>query len=128
LSANAAAVGSLENPQPDTIENGNNGDHRLNCQATDHAADRRRRAGRSSLRLAARGYGPDLRRKIDTGFSYLINYNTLSPGSTRSRRWRTACRSHGDVQHVINLGAEFLTGKEGEYWLNNFPEYGSARG
>ena len=125
LSANAAAVGSLENPQPDAIETGITAITGWNCQANqitlriDGGAPVVAPYG--SLRADT---GQICGGKIDTGFSYLINYNTLSPGQHTIQALADGVLFATVTFNTINLGGEFLTGKAGEYWLNNFPDYG----
>jgi len=81
LSANALAIGSIENPQPNSIQTGITAITGWDCQAT-------------QITLQIDGGAPivapygSLRAdtnstcggRINTGFSYLINYNTLSQG------------------------------------------------
>jgi hypothetical protein len=125
LAAEAAALGVIENPQPDAIETGIAAITGGNCQANqitlqlDGATPVVAPFG--SLRADT---APVCGGRMDTGFSYLLNYNTLSTGSHTLRAFADGVLFASVTFTAINLGGEFLTGKSGEYWLNNFPEYG----
>jgi len=125
LSANALAIGSIENPQPNSIQTGITAITGWDCQAT-------------QITLQIDGGAPivapygSLRAdtnstcggRINTGFSYLINYNTLSQGQHSLQAFADGVLFASTTFNTINLGAEFLSGKNGEYYLNNFPDYG----
>ena len=125
LSAGAAAEGVIENPQPGAIETGITAITGWNCQATqitisiDGGAQTVVPYG--SLRADT---GDRCGGRINTGFSYLLNYNTLPPGSHRIQAFADGIPFASVTFNAINLGGEFLTGRAGEYWLNNFPDYG----
>jgi len=61
---------------------------------------------------------------VATGFSYLINYNTLTPGSHTIKAFADGVQFGSATFNVATLGSEFLTGRTGEYFLHNFPDYG----
>ena len=63
--------------------------------------------------------------RITTGFSYLINYNTLTTGSHTIKALADGVMFGTATFNVVNLGSEFISGKVGEYFLNNFPAYGT---
>jgi hypothetical protein len=125
LSTGAAAEGVIENPQPGAIETGITAITGWNCQAT-------------QITLSIDGGAPivapygSLRAdtseacggRINTGFAYLLNYNTLAPGPHTIQAFADGVPFASVTFNAINLGGEFLTGRSGEYWLNNFPEYG----
>jgi hypothetical protein len=126
IAADAAAAGVIENPQPNAIESGITAITGWNCQAgqitlqVDNAAPVVAPYG--SLRGdTAQVCGG----KVDTGFSYLLNYNNLSIGQHTLRAYADGVLFDTVTFNVVTLGAEFLSGKSGEYWLNNFPDYGT---
>lgn len=122
----AVAAGSLENPQPNSIESGIGVISGWNCQATaitvqvDDAPPVLAPYGslRADTSTICGG-------KITTGFSYLINYNTLTTGAHVIKAFADGVLFGTATFNVIKLGAEFLSGKAGEYFLYNFPAYGT---
>jgi len=124
--AEAEAAGVIENPQPNAVESGITAITGWNCQA-----------GQITISIdngtpivvpygSLRGDTAQVcGGKVDTGFSYLLNYNTLSVGQHTVRAFADGALFDTVTFTVINLGSEFLTGKSGEYWLNNFPDYGT---
>jgi len=122
----ACAIGAIENPQPSSIQTGITAITGWNCQAT-------------QITLRVDGGAPivapygSLRAdtsticngRVNTGFAYLLNYNTLAAGQHTIEAFADGVLFASAAFTTINLGAEFLTGKNGEYWLNNFPDYGS---
>ena len=125
LATGAFALGTIENPQPDAIESGITAITGWNCQA-----------GQITIQiddgpLLVAPYGSQRADtsqvcggQINTGFSYLINYNTMPIGQHTIRAYADGVQFASVTFIVINLGGEFLTGKAGEYYLNNFPDYG----
>jgi hypothetical protein len=121
----AVAAGSLENPQPGSIESGIGVISGWNCQATaitiqvDAATPVLAPYGslRGDTSTICGG-------NITTGFSYLINYNTLTTGSHTIKAFADGVQFGTASFNVVNLGGEFLSGKAGEYFLYNFPDYG----
>lgn len=121
----AVAAGSLENPQPGSIESGIGVISGWNCQATtitiqiDDAPPVLAPYGslRADTSTICGG-------NITTGFSYLINYNTLTTGSHTIKALADGVLFGTASFNVVNLGGEFLSGKAGEYFLYNFPDYG----
>ena len=122
----ALAAGALENPQPSSIESGIGVVSGWNCQATaitiqiDDAAPVIAPYGslRADTSTICGG-------RITTGFSYLINYNTLTTGAHTIKALADGVVFGTATFNVVSLGGEFLSGKVGEYFLNNFPAYGS---
>jgi hypothetical protein len=122
----AVAAGSLENPQPSSIESGIGVISGWNCQATaitiqiDNAPPVLAPYGslRADTSTICGG-------NITTGFSYLINYNTLTTGSHTIKALADGVLFGTATFSVVNLGSEFLSGKAGEYFLYNFPDYGT---
>jgi len=124
-SAGVHAAGAIENPQPNSIQTGITAITGWNCSA--HAITLRIDDGPpivapyGSLRAdtAATCGG-----NINTGYAYLINYNTLSAGAHTLQALADGVPFATITFNTISLGGEFLSGKNGEYWLNNFPDYG----
>ena len=122
----AVAAGSLENPQPGSIESGIGVISGWNCQATaitiqvDAATPVLAPYGslRADTSTICGG-------NITTGFSYLINYNTLTIGAHTIKAFADGVLFGTASFNVVNLGGEFLSGKAGEYFLYNFPDYGT---
>lgn len=122
----AFAAGAIENPQPDATESGIGVISGWNCQASaitiqvDNAAPVVAPYGSLRGDTASVCGG-----RIATGFSYLINYNNLAPGAHVVRAYADGV-SFGSVSFkTTNLGVEFLSGKAGEYYLQNFPAFGT---
>lgn len=120
------AEGLLENPQPAAIESGIGVISGWYCPAAaitiqiDAAAPVPAPYG--SLRLDT---SPNCGGFIATGFSFLINYNTLTAGAHTIKAFANGVQFGTASFNVANLGAEFLLGKTGEYYLYNFPDYGT---
>ncbi len=122
----ALAAGALENPQPGAIESGIGVVSGWNCQATaitiqvDNAPPVAAPYGslRADTSTICGG-------NVATGFSYLINYNTLAAGSHTINAYADGALFGTATFDVANLGGEFLAGKAGEYYLPNFPAYGT---
>jgi len=122
----AVAAGSLENPQPGSIESGIGVISGWNCQATtitiqiDNAPPVAAPYGslRADTSTVCGG-------NVTTGFSYLINYNTLTTGAHTIKAFADGVMFGTATFNVVNLGSEFLSGKAGEYFLYNFPDYGT---
>ena len=121
-----AADGRLENPQPAAIESGIGVISGWYCPAAaitiqiDTALPVPAPYGslRADTTTNCGGF-------IATGFSYLINYNTLTTGTHTIKAFADAVLFGTATFSVVNLGGEFLTGKAGEYFLPNFPAYGT---
>lgn len=120
----AAAAGALENPQPNGRESGIGivsgwfcGAQRIDIEvdgATTYAAaygtaraDTQSTCGRS-----------------DTGFSLLLNWNTLGAGTHVVRALADGVEFGRATATVVTLGAEFWQGKSGTMRLDNFPQTG----
>jgi hypothetical protein len=125
LSLNAFAIGTIENPQPDAIETGITAITGWNCQASQITL---RIDGGPPIVAPYGSLRGDTSKacggRIDTGFAYLLNYNTLPPGPHTLQAFADGDLFASTTFNSINLGAEFLIDKTGEYYLNNFPEYG----
>ena len=122
----ALGAGSLENPQPKSTESGIGVVSGWNCQATaitiqvDNSPPIAAPYGSQRADTATTCGG-----KSNTGFSYLINYNTLASGTHTIKALADGAVFGTATFDVVNLGAEFLSGKAGDYYLNNFPDYGT---
>ncbi len=120
-----AAGSSLENPQPGSIESGIGVISGWYCPAAaitiqiDDAAPIPAPYG--SLRGDAAASCDGV---VATGFSYLINYNTLVAGPHTIKAFADGVLFGTTTFNVVNLGSEFLTDRTGEYYLHNFPDYG----
>lgn len=60
----------------------------------------------------------------NTGFGLLVNFNNLPPGQHAVRVYADGVQVDEKTFLTTNLGSEFLTGKQGQYYLNNFPAAG----
>lgn len=126
IAGGAFAAGSLENPQPSAIESGIGVVSGWNCQATtitiqvDNGPQIVAPYGSDRADTATVCGG-----RTKTGFSYLLNYNTLSTGSHTINAYADGVMFGTATFNAVSLGSEFLSGKVGEYWLNNFPAYGT---
>lgn len=122
----ALAAGSLENPQPKSTESGIGVVSGWNCQATtitiqiDNSSPIVAPYGSQRADTATICGG-----KSNTGFSYLINYNTLPAGTHTIKALADGVMFGTATFDVVSLGAEFLSGKAGDYYLVNFPDYGT---
>lgn len=126
LTTAAFGVGSIENPQPSSIQTGITAITGWNCQAQQITL---RIDGGTQIVAPYGSLRADTSTvcggRITTGFSYLINYNTLAPGQHTIQALADGVPFATVTFNTLTLGAEFLTGKAGEYWLNNFPDYGT---
>ncbi len=125
LAANLSlAIGNLENPQPISVQTGVAAISGWHCGATliqiqiDSGA------------LVAAPYG-SLRAdtqatcgRSNTGFAYLLNYNTLPVGTHTIRVFADGVQFASTTFSTTKPAGEFLSGVNAGYWLNNFPEYG----
>lgn len=120
-----AAGSSLENPQPGSIESGIGVISGWHCPAAaitiqiDDAAPIPAPYGSLRGDAATRCDGV-----VATGFSYLINYNTLAAGAHTIKAFADGVLFGTTAFNVVTLGSEFLTDRTGEYYLHNFPDYG----
>ena len=126
FSANAAAAGAIENPQPNAVESGITAVTGWHCPAAQITLSIDNGAPFVAPYGSQRAdTGQVCGGKTDNGFAYLLNYNTLPVGQHTLRAFADGVMFDTVTFSVVNLGAEFLTGKSGEYWLNNFPDYGT---
>ena len=125
FTSRAFAAAALENPQPNAIESGITAISGWFCPsaAITIQVDNNppvsvpygsERADAASLCGGA----------LKTGFSYLFNWNTLAVGPHTLKAFADGVQFASVTVNVVTLGAEFLANKSGEYWLNNFPDYG----
>ena len=125
LSAAHAAESALENPQPGAIESGISAITGWYCPA---AAITVQIDGTTPFAVPYGSQRADAASRcggvVNTGFSYLFNYNTLTTGAHVIKAFADGALFATVNINVVTLGAEFLTGKAGEYVLNNFPDYG----
>ncbi|MEP7085505.1 MAG: hypothetical protein ABI854_12260, partial [Betaproteobacteria bacterium] len=126
ISTLSIAAGALENPQPSAIESGIGVVSGWNCQATAITIQIDDTppvvAPYGSLRADTSTLCGG---RITTGFSYLINYNTLATGAHTIKALADGVVFGTASFNVVTLGSEFITGRVGEYFLNNFPAYGT---
>ncbi|MEP6702120.1 MAG: hypothetical protein ABJB04_03955 [Betaproteobacteria bacterium] len=120
------AAGVIENPQPNSIETGITAITGWNCQANQITIQidngPQLVAPYGSLRGdTAQVCGGN----TSTGFSYLLNYNTLPIGAHTIRAFADGVMFSTVTFNATNIAGEFLSGKTGEYYLNNFPGYGT---
>jgi hypothetical protein len=125
VSSSSWAAGALENPQPNAIESGITAISGWYCPAAaitiqiDNAAPVSVPYGSERADAATACNG-----QLKTGFSYLFNWNTLPVGPHTLKAFADGVPFALVTVNVVSLGSEFLTGKAGEYWLVNFPDYG----
>ena len=125
LSSSFAAESSLENPQPNAIESGITAISGWYCPAAvitmqiDSAPPFTVPYGSGRADAASRCGGA-----VNTGFSYLFNWNTLSVGAHTLKAFGDGVQFASITVNVVTLGSEFLADKSGEYWLVNFPDFG----
>src|SRR5258706_1543254 len=121
----ACALGTIENPKPNAIEPGITQIPGWNCQASQITIQiddgPQLLAPYGSLRADTSQVCGG---RINTGYSYLINYNTLTIGQHTIKAYADGVQFASVTFIAINLAGEFLTGRAGEYYLNNFPDYG----
>lgn len=121
----AFAASALENPQPNAIESGITAISGWYCPAAAISIQIDNNAPLSVPYGSGRGDTASLcGGVVTTGFSYLFNWNTLAVGPHTLKAFADGVQFASVTVNVVTLGAEFLTGKSGEYWLNNFPDYG----
>ena len=126
LSALAHGAGQLENPQPGGRESGIGIVSGWFCSASriDIEVD-------GSLHYTAaygtpRGDTQVACGKTDTGFSLLINWNTLGAGQHVVRALADGVEFGRATATVVTLGAEFWQGRSGTMRLDNFPQSGKG--
>ncbi|CAN5357914.1 hypothetical protein BH11PSE11_BH11PSE11_20080 [soil metagenome] len=126
LPALALAAGSLENPQPNSRESGVGVISGWHCSATkieiEFDGTTTSPASHGTSREDTRGVCG----KIYTGFSLLLNWNTLGAGSHVIRALADGVEFGRATAIVVPLGAEFWRGKNGSMRLDNFPEAGKG--
>ena len=126
LPAFAGAAGSLENPQPGGHESGIGIVSGWFCNA-----------GRIDIEIdgattyvaaygTGRGDTQSTCGKSNTGFSLLINWNTLGAGSHVVRALADGVEFGRATAIVTPLGAEFWQGRSGTMRLDNFPQAGKG--
>jgi hypothetical protein len=126
LCGGAVAIGSLENPQPGSTESGIGLISGWYCQATTITFQiddmppvaAPYGSGRGDTSAVCGG-------NTATGFSYLTNYNILTTGPHTIKVFADGVLFGTTSFNAVNLGGEFLSGKLGEYYLYNFPDFGT---
>ena len=125
FSSRAFAAAALENPQPNAIESGITAISGWYCPAAAITVQIDNNAPVSVPYGSERGDAASLcGGALKTGFSYLFNWNTLTVGPHTLKAFADGVQFASVTVNVVTLGAEFLANKSGEYWLNNFPDYG----
>lgn len=123
--AAAHGLGSLENPQPNSIQSGIGLVSGWVCQA-------------NAVTVQFDGGGPQVAAygtargdtaavcggKTSTGVGLLVNFNNLGAGAHTAVLLADGAEVGRATFTVVTFGAEFLTGIAGSYALNNFPTYG----
>ena len=122
----AHAIGVLENPQPDANASGIGVISGYHCDAArvDIEID-----GRLTYRAGSGTPRADTQARCgrsDTGFSLLINWNTLGTGPHVVRALGDGVEFARVTAHVVTLGAEFRQGLSGSMRLDNFPQPGKG--
>jgi hypothetical protein len=64
--------------------------------------------------------------RVDTGFSLLFNYNTLSPGAHRIEVLADGYPFAAGTFQVVHFGLEYMTGKQMGVGVRNFPGLGDV--
>ena len=125
FTARAFAASALENPQPNAIESGITAISGWYCPAAAITIQIDNNAPVSVPYGSERADAASLcGGALKTGFSYLFNWNTLAVGAHTLKAFADGVQFASITVNVVTLGAEFLASKSGEYWLNNFPDYG----
>ena len=126
LPAAAIAAGALENPQPGGRESG------VGIVSGWHCGAGRIDIEFDGTRTYVAAYGTaraDTQStcgRSDTGFSLLINWNTLGAGAHVVRALADGIEFGRATATVVTLGSEFWTGKGGSMRLDNFPQAGKG--
>ena len=121
----AHALGSLENPQPNSLQSGIGLVSGWVCQATvvtvqfDSGPPQVAAYGTDRADTASVCGG-----KITTGVGLLINFNNLGAGTHTAILRADGVEVGRATFTVVTFGVEFLTGVSGSYALNNFPALG----
>ena len=125
FNSRAFAAAALENPQPNAIESGITAISGWYCPAAAITVQIDSNAPVSVPYGSERGDTASLcGGALKNGFSYLFNWNTLTVGPHTLKAFADGVQFASVTVNVVTLGAEFLANKSGEYWLNNFPDYG----
>jgi hypothetical protein len=125
-SGTAAALGTLDNPQPGAVASGISAISGWHCEASriDIQFD-----GNLTFSAGARTNRPDTQStcgRSDTGYSLLLNWNNLGSGTHTVLALADGIEFARATFTVTTLGAEFLTGKTGSARLDNFPDAGKG--
>ena len=124
--APAHATGYLETPQPRSFQSGIGVVSGWHCTATTIQVRIDDAAPLSAGTRTQRNDTVPVCGHADTGFSLLVNFNSLDP----ARPHRIVVYADGlefarvDEFHARNLGADFLTGRQSMTQLLNFPNVG----
>lgn len=122
----AGAVGSLENPQPGGRESGIGIVSGWHCNAGRIDIEIDGTATYAAAYGTARADTQTTCGKSSTGFSLLINWNTLGAGAHVVRALADGVEFGRATATVVPLGAEFWPGKSGTMRLDNFPQPGKG--
>jgi hypothetical protein len=121
----AFGLGSLENPQPNSVQSGIGLVSGWVCQASvvtvqfDGSAPQVAAYGTDRADTASVCGG-----RITTGVGLLFNFNNLGPGTHTAVLRADGAEVGRATFTVVTFGAEFLTGATGSFALNNFPTTG----
>jgi len=122
LPAIGIAAGGIENPAPGSMQSGIGLISGWYCPAAtltfgiDGGAQQPMPSGGARGDTASVCGGA-----TNTGFGLLINFNNLTPGTHTVRLYANGSEVDAKTFGTTNLGGEFMTGKTGQYFLNNFP-------
>lgn len=122
------AVGVLENPQPISIQTGIGTISGWYCPKGAPGTLIQMQIDSGALvqvpHGSLRGDTQAACGRVDTGFAYLLNYNTLAPGNHTIRVFADGAQFASAMFATMKPAGEFVSGVDAGYWLNNFPVYG----
>jgi hypothetical protein len=122
----AGATGSLENPQPGGNESGVGIASGWFCNAGKIEIEIDGKSTYLAAYGTARADTQATCGKSNTGFSLLINWNTLGAGPHVVRALADGVEFGRATATVVPIGAEFWQGKSGTMRLDNFPQAGKG--
>lgn len=122
----AIAAGRLENPQDNGRESGIGVISGWHCSASKIDIEFDGAITSPAAYGTSREDTQSVCGKNNTGFSLLINWNTLGAGSHSIRALADGVEFGRATAIVVPLGAEFWRGKGGSMRLDNFPEAGKG--
>jgi hypothetical protein len=122
------AAGALENPQPNSIQTGIGTISGWSCPPGAIQVSIQIQIDGGPLVLvpsgSSRGDTQTICGRSNTGFGYLLNYNTLAVGPHTINVLANGLQFASTTFSTMKPAGEFLSGINAGYWLNNFPAYG----